>query len=225
MPKKNQPTAEERAAKKADTEKRKQQRAKELKAQRIKQQAAATEAFQKAQTFMHSIDKKIETRDALASHLEGFYEEIDKLAKGRGLLEATHLIVQQINDIVRDAKSIIDGDPHLDRVKEFVPAGNNPVYPDVLVVARTVQQCLGRFEDVFSAKREELDDISKQAATIVAAMELIIGNEHWPSKAAVREVIDGPASDQWFVRSDDGVEYFNLSLLDRTDIAERLRAD
>jgi len=54
-------------------------------------------------------------------------------------MEATPLIVEQVNDIIRDAKSIIEGDPYLDRVKEFVPAGNNPTYPDVLLVARSVQ--------------------------------------------------------------------------------------
>jgi hypothetical protein len=72
-------------------------------------------------------------REALSDHLSGFYDEVDKLAKGRTMIEATPLIVQQANDIVLDAKAIVEGDTYLDRVKEFVPAGNNPVYPDVLV--------------------------------------------------------------------------------------------
>jgi hypothetical protein len=79
------------------------------------------------------------------SHLDGFYKEVDKLAKGKALFPATDMIVEGTNSIIRDAKDIIDGDVYVDRLKEFVPAGDNPVYPDILMAARTIQQAATRF--------------------------------------------------------------------------------
>jgi hypothetical protein len=96
-----------------------------------------------------ALEKKQEAHANLSSHLEGFYAEIAILAKGKTLVEVTPLVVDQINDIIRDAKVIVQNDVYLDRIKEFVPAGNNPVYPDVLIVARAVRQGLERCESGF----------------------------------------------------------------------------
>lgn len=87
------------------------------------------------------------THKALVSHLDGFYQEIDKLSKNKGVFEATDLVVDAINDIVRDAKRFAAGDLYLNRTKEFVPAGQNPPYSDVLLVSRTVQQAETRSSD------------------------------------------------------------------------------
>ncbi len=89
-----------------------------------------------------------------------------KLAKGKSMLEATHLAVQEANQIIRDAKTIIAGDPYLDRVKEFVPAGENPVYPDILDSVRNVVQALERAESRFEALEEATEAMSKETATI-----------------------------------------------------------
>ena len=98
------------------------------------------------ETALRSISEKDEQCKSFADHLSGFYAEVDKLAKGKTLVPATDLIVEQANNIVRDAKTLIEGDPYLDRIKEFVPAGDNPVYPDVLLTARVVQQAVGRYQ-------------------------------------------------------------------------------
>ena len=79
--------------------------------------------------------------------MDGFYEEIDKLTKGKALMEVTPLMLEQVNDVIRDSKAMVKGDTYLDRIKEFVSAGNNPLYPDVLVTLRALQQVLERFEE------------------------------------------------------------------------------
>jgi hypothetical protein len=62
----------------------------------------------------------------------------------------TDLAVAQANDTIRDAKKIIKKDVYLDRIKEFVPAGDNPVYPDVLVIIRSVRDSLDRCHEAAS---------------------------------------------------------------------------
>src|ERR1700678_1835085 len=89
-----------------------------------------------------AVQAKTAQHGRFRSHLPGFYEEVDKLAKGKALFSATDMIVQDANNIIRDAKALIDGDVYIDSLKEFVPAGDNPVYPDILMASRTVQQAL-----------------------------------------------------------------------------------
>ena len=47
---------------------------------------------------------KVPELDRFISHLAGFYDEVDKLAKGKSLVEATDMIVEGANNIIRDAK-------------------------------------------------------------------------------------------------------------------------
>lgn len=75
--------------------------------------AAVTEIEQK----LGAARENAATFKALVSHLNGFYQEIDKLSKNKGVFEATDLVVEAINDIVRDAKRFAAGDPYLNRTK------------------------------------------------------------------------------------------------------------
>src|ERR1700689_3653359 len=78
---------------------------------RKKQLEDTQAAAAKLEIAVRAARDKDERCEALTSHLLGFYEEVDKLTKGKALLEATDLIVEHANDIVRDAKSLIEGDP------------------------------------------------------------------------------------------------------------------
>jgi hypothetical protein len=168
-----------------------------------------------------SIRKKERDCHTLDSHLTGFYGEIDKLAKGRSLLAVTDLVVQQINDIVRDAKSLISDDSYLDRVKEFVPAGDNPVYPDVLLVARTVKQCIQRNMHGFSAATAPITRRIREAQTITVAIELALEdaeNDPLVPRELVDERFEGEINESWFQEFDDGNEYLDLTRLDEIDL-------
>ncbi len=61
------------------------------------------------------------------------------------MLEVTNRALEETNSIISDAKGIVGDDPYLKRTHEFVAAGNNPVYPDVLFALRSVLQSLDRF--------------------------------------------------------------------------------
>jgi hypothetical protein len=206
------------ATRKAAADERRAHEAQELRARRAEQlRAAETELTKLEEAVQLARDGKAR-HDALSSHLTGFYEEVDKLAKGRSLLEATSLIVDQANDIIRDAKSIIENDPYLDRIKEFVPAGNNPVYPDVLLVARSVQQCLERTEKPLADRELRLTKMRRHARTIVAALKHFGDQNVHPSKDDVESLLGAKPPDTWFFQSADGRCYFDFERLDRAGI-------
>jgi hypothetical protein len=194
------------------------QKTRERRNQQVQEVDAAIAAL--SQTLA-SIKKKERDCRTLDSHPTGFYGEIDKLAKGKSLLAVTDLVVQQINDIVRDAKSVISDDPYLDRVREFVPAGDNPVYPDVLLVARTVKQCIQRNEHGFSAATAPITRRIREAQTIAAAIELALedeGNDPQVPRELLDERFEGEINEDWFEEFDDGNEYFDLTRLDEMDL-------
>lgn len=111
-------------------------------------------------------------RSDQCSHLQGLYSEVDKLAKGKSLIPASDMLVDLANSLITDAKAVVFRDTYLDRLKTFVPAGDNPSYPDVLIALRVVQQTLERFASLLEAETAKHSDIGSQLATIVAALQV-----------------------------------------------------
>jgi hypothetical protein len=109
----------------------------------------------------------------LRDHTNGFYEEIDKLAKGKSMLEVTDRALEETNSIISDAKRIVGSDPYLSRTHEFVAAGNNPVYPDVLFALRSVLQSLDRFRAKKAGEATVNAGVLSELNTILAAIELL----------------------------------------------------
>lgn len=110
--------------------------------------------------------------------------------------------------MIRDAKSIVEGDTYLDRVKEFVPAGNNPVYPDVLVTMRTLQQSLERCETQLHQEQERLGALLGEARTIHAALQSWQEDEEsTPSKEDILALLDlnVKVAQEWLSGERDGV--------------------
>ncbi len=159
----------------------------------------------------------------------GFYDEISRLAKGRTLVEATSLVVEQANDIIRDAKQIVENDVYLDRIKEFVPAGNNPVYPDVLVVSRAVRQSLHRCG--IELKRREGHALSTltRARTVVGALECFLSDEEngeFGLKNEVARYVSGEKDDscfEWYEVADGRELCFDFESLDSESVEEYIR--
>jgi hypothetical protein len=133
----------------------------------------------------------------LRDHANGFYEEIDKLAKGKALLEVTDRALEETNSIISDAKRVVGDDPYLKRTHEFVPAGNNPVYPDVVLALRAVIQSLDRYR---TKKKEEAGihaGILYELNTILAAMQLLAEGEESVSKEALQRRMGQPPCPKW----------------------------
>lgn len=212
-----QEKTEARPARQAAAKARRAQKEQEVLDRRADQLRRAVEQLEALDDEVRTAREHKARHHALSDHLRGFYDEVDKLAKGKSLMEATTLIVEQINDVIRDAKSIISNDPYLDRVKEFVPAGDNPVYPDVLMVTRSVRQCLGRTEKGFGEREKRVIKARRQARTIVAALKHFVEQHEHPSKEAVEERLEASAPDDWFFQDDNGDFYFDFEHLDDVD--------
>jgi hypothetical protein len=111
-------------------------------------------------------------RSSQGSHLHGLYDEVDKLAKGKSLLPTSDLLVELVNSLITDMKNLVFRDEYLDRLKAFVPAGNNPNYPDVLVALRILQQTLERFASLLETETTRHLDTGTQLATILGALQV-----------------------------------------------------
>ena len=145
------------------------------------------------------------------------------------MLEVTPLMVEQANNIIRDAKKIIGTDTYLDRIKEFVPAGNNPVYPDVLVAIRGVRQSLARAKETLTKRHNQLSDRLMKARTVAAAIGLCLEldeDDTVPSKDELTERLNSTKVDYSLLyRAEDGIQYFNLDKLDRLDLERYFSED
>lgn len=205
-----------RAARKAE----KRRAAEELRRRRTGQLENAKVAVERLEKALNAFENDAVRHKALSSHLQGFYDEIDKLTKSKALVEATDLVVQQSNYIVQDAKELIKGDVHLDRIKEFVPAGTNPEYRDVLLVLRTIQQSLARCETQSEGRKKNLSSKLRGAKTISAALQCYLDGKEdsVPSKAEIQAVIGGSVSGECLAEYEDGNDYFDFEKLDRHDL-------
>jgi hypothetical protein len=111
--------------------------------------------------------QEIKTRirwEQTSSELNGLYQEIDKIYKKAPEEPISDLTVENVNNLIKDTKEIVKDDPYIDRVKEFVPAGDNPEYRDVIIVLRQLTQGLDRFKKIYFSHYENLSDL-------VAALE------------------------------------------------------
>jgi hypothetical protein len=128
------------------------------------------------------------------------------------------------NSIIRDAKALIDGDVYVERLKEFVPAGENPVYPDILVVARTIQQATVRFRTTIQARINKLGGVIEEGETIKCALEFFIdGDEGYiPDKDDIETSVDRPPIEWFEYDSEGGGPFFNFGRLDGLDVGKYL---
>ncbi len=219
-PSKARPSKEERAATLAQTRRR---HAEERRQSRSAKLQAVEPVAQKAEEALQAVRERIRVRKMLADHLQTHYNEVDKLAKGNRLTEATHLAVDQANAIIRDAKAIITGDVYLDRVKEFVPAGENPVYPDVLMVAATVQGAVRRAEPLLVDEETRLHALWLNAQTIVVAARLTLDRDDQPRRNEVEDALGEKPASTWFYKAEDGHVYFDIDRFDDSDAETLLR--
>jgi hypothetical protein len=197
-------------------------------AARSTQLEEATKILGQLQADLKALRQKRRSCSDLSNHLTGFYDEINKLAKGRAIIEATHLVVEQANDIIRDAKQIVESDVHLDRVKEFVPAGNNPVYSDVLVVARSVRQSLDRCKKEFDRKEIRLLKTTTRATTVIGAVECFLNEDEENGESGVKEDVEryvvGAVADSCFYEDGDSrEECFDFDDLDSQSVEDYIR--
>jgi hypothetical protein len=189
---------------------------------RAKQLKLVRAAIRKLEEAADEARKKNKRRKALLSHLRTFYSEMNNIAKGKAmsLIPVAELMVVQINDAIADAKELIQGDVYLDRVKPFISAGNPPSYPEVLLVAKTVEEVLVRQGLDFDALLEVIQQKQHQATTVQAGLECAMENiEYAISVDDVEERLDDTPDRRWITTDDQDNEIFDLDRLDALDIS------
>lgn len=154
---------------------------------------------------------------ALTDHAHAFYVEIDKLAKKQPNMPVSDLAVESINDIIRDAKLLIQGDVHLERLKEFVPAGNNPSHADVLLKTKLVRSALSRGKDVLSNHITLQVVMASKARALAYVLRSIVEEDVTPPKEDVEsEFGEHTFFNEWFDDEDD----FDVTYLDKVGVAQ-----
>ena len=174
---------------------------------------AAASSLASLSEIMALVRSEDDSAKDLQDHARGFYEEIDKLAKGKAMLEVTDRALEEANSIISDSKRIVGNDPYLNRTHEFVAAGNNPVYPDVLLALRSVLQSLDRFR----AKKAEESAVNagtlNELNTILAAIELLAeGMESITKDQLLRRMGHAP-SQKWIFTFGFNDPHFDLEKL------------
>lgn len=165
----------------------------------VRLKAEAEQGFAALSQLMPKIAADAAAASDLRDHATGFYQEMDKLSKGKALLEVTKRALDEANSIISDAKRIVQDDPYLKRTHEFVAAGNNPVYPDVVVAMRAVIQSLDRYcirkKEEAAAHAGTLNELN----TILAAMQLRAEGHPQASKDLLQRRIGQAPSPKWMV--------------------------
>ena len=104
-----------------------------------------------------------------------------------------------------------------------MPAGDNPVYPDVLLSIRAVRQSLERAETNSDDRQQYLANLLREARTIRAALEFLIEQDDAPLKEHVKEMLDNEAvSHSWFYESEEAEDCFDFDRLDRKNLEQHL---
>lgn len=107
----------------------------------------------------------------------GLYEEIDKLSKKAPAEPVTDLVLTQMNEVIRETKELIKQDTYVQRLQEFVSAGDNTQHRDAVVVMRQVRQGLDRFRDELSSSTNQLREKLDDAKGISIALQLYLEGE------------------------------------------------
>ena len=159
--------------------------------------------------------KKLTLLDSVS---EGLYEEVDKLAKKAPAEPLTDLALEQVNDVIRETKQLIAADSYVQRLKEFVAAGDNPQHRDAVVVLRQIRQGLDRYRDELELKINKLNSYIQDVSGIQVAIEIYL--EHGGSVEKDDLKANGvKVSSDWLV-GDYPEESFNFDKLDRIDLKE-----
>jgi len=145
----------------------------------------------------------------------GLYDEIDKLSKKAPAETVTDLFLTQMNEVIRETKELVTDDSYVQRLQEFVPAGDNPENRDAVVVMRQVRQGLARFRHQFDPLAKQLKAHLMDAKGIEKALQLCLEGSDFISEKELKgynvEVSNSLLTDG-YPRS------FDFSKLDAIDI-------
>jgi hypothetical protein len=144
----------------------------------------------------------------------GLYEEVDKLSKKCPVDSVTDLVLNQMNDIIKETKELAD-DPYIQRLSEFVPAGDNPQQRDAVVVLRQIRQGLERHRKKIESQSSIIYSRLTEAKCIQLALEVSLDGDNLDQNDFKRYGILAPP-ERWFTGSYP--HHFDYQRLARTDL-------
>ena len=187
--------------------------------------SALDQAIEPLTNKLRQLREKKQRVELLQSVSLGLYEEMDKLAKKAGADQVTDLALEQINDFIRDAKDLMAEDPYVQKCKEFVAAGDNPEYRDVVVVMRQLRQGLERLETSSKSFQSRCHQLLEDAKAVRVAVQLAQEGNDEISMDDLKEY-EVTAKARWFVQSTEfGEPVFSFDVLERTDISKYFAAE
>ena len=146
----------------------------------------------------------------------GLYDEIDKLAKKAPAEPVTDLVLTKMNEVIKETKELVADDLYVQRLQEFVPAGDNPQHRDAVVVLRQVRQGLERFHKQFDSLTSKLKPTLKDAKGIERAVKLYLNGSESISEEELKSY-EMEVSASWL--TDNYPKRFVFSKLDKINIA------
>lgn len=149
----------------------------------------------------------------------GLYEEIEKLCKKAPAESLTDLALQQINDVIRDTKEMVTADIYVQRLNEFVAAGDNPELRDALMVLRQIRTGLERFQVHLNEEIEKATSKRDEALFVSLGVQLDLQGEAVDRVSLGKYVNGQNIFSHWMMRRGDITE-FNVALFDQTDLTE-----
>lgn len=160
--------------------------------------------------------------DLLESVAKGLYEEVDKLTKKTPGTPVTDLVVEQVNDVLQETRTLVPSDPFVQKLKDFVPAGDNPEHRDVTVVLKQVLNGMVRFRGQISTTVAMCRVLIKEADIIGAAIEFYLEGDGAVSAEELGinpfGTKEEPRIGAWFGRGYPSL--FDFERLDRMSVEE-----
>lgn len=147
----------------------------------------------------------------------GLYEEIDKLSKKAPSEAVTDLVLTQMNEVIKETKELVTDDRYIQRLNEFVPAGDNPQYRDAVVVMRQVRQGLERFDQHLDRLVKQLTGYLMNTQSIEMALQLYLAGSTSVSEDDLT-IHNQKTSEEWLIGKYPRV--FDFNKLDKINITD-----
>lgn len=93
----------------------------------------------------------------IRAEIDSLYSEFDKLTKKAPGNKISPLALKNVNAAIEDAKRLLTGDRYVDRVSEFVAAGETPTHSDVLLTLASLCTAFDRFRVAWWETWDEME--------------------------------------------------------------------
>lgn len=176
--------------------------------------------IQKLETQLKENRKKQKQLALLTSVSTGLYDEIDKLSKKAPAEPITDLVLEHVNDVIKETKELVLEDPYIQKLNPWVPAGDNPQHRDVVVVLKQLLLGLKRFSTTVTPERDSINFRLDPAKTVCASLKFFLLNKSVPDKSDITGLGINPSAG-WFTNNIGNYGQnpcFDFARLDKTDI-------